>query len=136
VKEKLLVGKGVQVLKQAHVVWKKAYLLVDDSEECLVKLRLPAGTRVMGFELDTRYNPDQPLAKWRADQAEVLGIYALNGKTRLEDPIAVADWDSRFCYPVDGVVTPLPEFSTSSYDDCHPGIHFFTTAADAAKWII
>ena len=72
--------------------------------------------------------------KCRCSKAKVLSITNIDG-TESNINSARSLWDPDFIYSV-GETIEVPDFDTSRWNECAPGIHFFITRQEAVDFIM
>lgn len=117
-------------LKRAMIVYKAAWKPgARLCTPCIVKLRIPAGARVVLFN-----GPTLNTRKCRADRAEVLSITFRDRRFQRPIKVAESDYTSQFVYTVGETVRPS-HFSRSTKAMCAGGIHFFRNEKDARAYM-
>lgn len=104
--------------------WKKAY--VDDTmppRPVIVKLLIPADAQ--------RSNGTG--RKCRASTVRVLDLQDKQGNSLPPDTTAYSGHDTDFTYKK-GETVHVENFDTNRWNECAPGIHFFITRIEAAKY--
>ncbi|WP_281671971.1 pentapeptide repeat-containing protein, partial [Pseudoramibacter alactolyticus] len=113
----------------AFTAWKKAkYDDEDEERNVLIKLKIPEDA--MRSSATTR--------KCRCSQAKVDGIYSyrFQDDILIVEPINVvahSNYDSGFLYKV-GETVAVEDFEKNRWIECAPGIHFFITPEEAARY--
>ena len=102
------------------IAWKKAY--GEDDLPCLVKLRIPKDAR----------RSSATGRKCRADKAEVLAIEPIEPVPVIVDKVH-SRYDPDFYYQVGQRIT-ISDFDTDRFNECAPGIHFFTNRQEAIDY--
>lgn len=121
------VGGAVRAFATPRLIWKKGHRV--GGGECLIKLALPAGERLV--------YPARPAHNWngnklRAEAVRVLALESAAGD-RLSDDTVIAPHRRDFEYPVGERVEP-DDFSPETTATSAPGIHCYATRAGARHW--
>ena len=111
----------------AFVGFKKAKLYSPDEsaqQDVIVELEIPADA----------LRSSATGRKCRCDKAKVLSITTLDGVAVGADAGTVrSSYDSDFVYEVGEIVT-APNFCEDRWEECAPGIHFFTNRQEAVQY--
>ena len=122
---KLSIAKTSILPDEGDIIgWKKAW---TDNEmpptPVIVKLLIPAGAQ--------RSNATG--RKCRASTARVLDLQDKQGNSLPPDTTAYSGHDTDFTYKK-GETVHVENFDTNRWNECAPGIHFFITRIEAAKY--
>lgn len=71
--------------------------------------------------------------KCRCDEAKVLDIQSLDGKSLPEGTIAHSKYDYSFTYEI-GKTVKVNDFDDNRWNECSAGIHFFITRQEAVDY--
>ena len=112
----------------AFIGWKKIYVEVvtDPSKDfvlkhAICKLEIPASAKRSSA---TGY-------KCRCDKAKVLSITRMSDGKKFDK--GVSSYDKSFEYEV-GKTVSVDNFDDNRWNECAPGIHFFTDRAEAERY--
>lgn len=122
---KLSIAKTSILPDEGDIIgWKKAW---TDNEmpptPVIVKLLIPADAQ--------RSNATG--RKCRASTARVLDLQDKQGNSLPPDTTAYSGYDTDFTYKK-GETVHVENFDTNRWNECAPGIHFFITRIEAAKY--
>ena len=119
---KLSIAKTSILPDEGDVIgWNKAN--ADDETPIIVKLLIPADAQ----------RSNSTGRKCRASKAQVLDLQDKQGNSLPPDSTAHSSYDPDFTYKK-GETMHVEDFDTNRWNECAPGIHFFITRIEAAKY--
>ena len=113
----------------SFIAWKAAHRASGDgcfyARPCVVKLRVPARAK----------RSSACGRKCRCSEAKVLGFYDSEGNKISDDVDVRSDYAPWFKYIVGETVKPVQPFEENRFEECAPGIHFFTSFQEAVDYL-
>ena len=123
-------GVNLQGAKNADLTIARTRILPEEGgiigwKKCqggrIVKLKIPTGVK----------RSHASGRKCRSELAEVLAIFNPDGT---ETDHAFSGWDGNFRYEVGATVKPTLPFDENPWNECAPGIHWYTSRIEAENY--